>query len=115
MTGTTFAPPRIEVERGRGGRLLVRSAEPLREHAVSVVHDFRAGSEAHPDRLLVAERVGGECARLTWGGGGVVPTEWGGGGGQGRRPGAGPARPRAGRPAGDGAVRQQPAAPGGRP
>jgi feruloyl-CoA synthase len=67
MTGTTFAPPRIEVERGRGGRLLLRSAEPLREHAVSVVHDFRAGSEAHPDRLLVAERVGEEWARLTWG------------------------------------------------
>src|SRR6476469_804449 len=67
MTGTTFAPPRIEAEQGSGGRLLLRSAEPLREHAVSVVHDFRSGSAAHPDRLLVAERVGEAWAGLTWG------------------------------------------------
>jgi feruloyl-CoA synthase len=67
MTGTMFAAPRIAVEQGSGGRLLLRSAEPLGEHAVSVVHDFRAGSEAHPERLLVAERVGEEWARLTWG------------------------------------------------
>src|SRR3954447_22284440 len=67
MTSRTFAAPRIEVVQGSGGRLLLRSAEPLGEHAVSVVHDFRAGSEAHPDRLLVAERVGEGWARLTWG------------------------------------------------
>ena len=46
---------------------MLRSAEPLADHPVSVVHSFRAGSEAHPDRLLVAERVEGEWARLTWG------------------------------------------------
>jgi hypothetical protein len=51
MTGTTFAPP---------------------EHAVSVVHDFRTGSEAHPDRMLVAERVGEEWAELTWGAGEIT-------------------------------------------
>ena len=67
MTGPTFAPPHIEVEQVSGGRLLLRSAEPLRDHAVSVVHDFRAGSEAHPERLLAAERVGEGWARLTWG------------------------------------------------
>ena len=67
MTGTTFASPRIEVEQGPEGRLIVRSTEPLGEHAVSVVHDFRAISEAHPDRLLVAERDGDDWARLTWG------------------------------------------------
>jgi feruloyl-CoA synthase len=67
MTATTFAPPRIEVEQGAEGRLIVRSTEPLDQHAVSVVHDFRAGSEAHPDRLLVAERDGNDWARLTWG------------------------------------------------
>jgi feruloyl-CoA synthase len=67
MTDTTFAAPRIVAERSAAGRLIVRSAEPLGEHAVSVVHDFRAGSEAHPDRLLVAERVGEEWAELTWG------------------------------------------------
>ena len=67
MTGTTFASPRIEVGQGPEGRLIVRSTEPLGEHAVSVVHDFRAISEAHPDRLLVAERDGDDWARLTWG------------------------------------------------
>ena len=68
MTGTTFAPPRIEAERRPDGRLLLRSADPLGAHAAGVVHDFRMHSEAHPDRLLVAERAGnGEWARLTWG------------------------------------------------
>ena len=63
----TFAVPRIEAEQRPDGRLVLRSAEPLDDHPVSVVHSFRAGSEAHPDRLLVAERVDGEWARLTWG------------------------------------------------
>ncbi|MGY1631415.1 AMP-binding protein [Geodermatophilus sp. SYSU D01186] len=63
----TFRSPRIESQRLPDGRLLLRSAEPLGEHAVGVVHDFRAHSEAHPDRLLVAERVGEEWARSTWG------------------------------------------------
>lgn len=63
----TFAVPRIEAER-RDGRLVIRSIEPLAEHPVSVVHSFRAHSEAHPDRLLVAERgSGGEWARSSWG------------------------------------------------
>jgi feruloyl-CoA synthase len=67
MTGT-FAVPRIESERRPDGSLILRSAEPLAEHPVSVVHSFRTGSEAHPDRLLIAERgPDGEWARLTWG------------------------------------------------
>ena len=66
--GPTFAPPRIEVEHRPDGRLLLRSAEPLRPHARSVVHDFRAHSEAHPDRLLVAERSDdGPWATTSWG------------------------------------------------
>jgi feruloyl-CoA synthase len=67
MPTPTFAPPRIVAERRPDGRLLLSSAEPLGAHAVSVVHDFRAHSEAHPDRLLVAERAGEGWARLTWG------------------------------------------------
>jgi feruloyl-CoA synthase len=67
MTGTTFASPRIEVGQGPEGRLIVRSTEPLGEHAASVVHDFRAISEGHPERLLVAERNGDDWAWLTWG------------------------------------------------
>jgi feruloyl-CoA synthase len=63
----TFATPRIECTSGADGRLVLRSTEPLAAHPVSVVHDFRAGSGAHPDRLLVAERVDGEWATLSWG------------------------------------------------
>jgi feruloyl-CoA synthase len=63
----TFATPRIEAESMPDGRMLLRSAEPLGEHPVSVVHSFRAHSEAHPDRLLVAERAGESWARSTWG------------------------------------------------
>jgi feruloyl-CoA synthase len=64
----TFAKPRISASAAADGRLLIRSAEPLAPHAVSVVHEFRAHSEAHPDRLLVAERgPDGEWARSTWG------------------------------------------------
>ena len=64
----TFAGPRIHSERLPDGRLLLRSAEPLADHPVSVVHEFRRHSEAHPHRLLLAERdAGGEWARLTWG------------------------------------------------
>src|SRR3954447_17554501 len=65
---TTFAPPRIEAEQRDDGRLLLRSTTVLGDHSASIVHDFRAHSEAHPDRLLVAERAaGGEWASLTWG------------------------------------------------
>jgi feruloyl-CoA synthase len=65
---TTFTPPHIVSEPGPGGSILVRSTEPLGPHAVSVVHEFRAGAGAHPDRLLVAERdASGEWARSTWG------------------------------------------------
>src|SRR4051794_24097686 len=63
----TFAVPRIESEQRADGSLLLRSAEPLADHPVSVVHSFRAGSEAHPDRLLLAERAGDDWVRLTWG------------------------------------------------
>ncbi|MDP9390548.1 MAG: feruloyl-CoA synthase [Actinomycetota bacterium] len=71
MTGdlaSSFAPPRIEAERRPDGRLLIRSTEPLQDHAASVVHDFRAHSEAHPERVLVAERgASGEWLTSTWG------------------------------------------------
>ncbi len=67
MGSQTFAPPRIEAEQRADGRLLLRSTEPLADHPVSVVHSFRAHSEAQPDRLLVAERAGEEWARSTWG------------------------------------------------
>jgi feruloyl-CoA synthase len=64
-----FAPPRIVAEHGADGAILVRSTDPLGEYAPSMAHLFRAGSEAHPDRVLAAQRPrGGEAwETLTWG------------------------------------------------
>jgi feruloyl-CoA synthase len=65
--GSSFASPRIDWLARAEGRVLLRSTDPLAPHAVSPVHEFRRGSEAHPERLLVAEREGDGWARLTWG------------------------------------------------
>ena len=65
-----FAPPRIVLERGAGGALLLRSTTPLGDVAPSMAHLFRAGSAAHPDRVLAAQRPRGEDAgweTVTWG------------------------------------------------
>jgi len=63
-----FATPRIEAEPRPGGRLHIRSTEPLGTHPVSVVHSFRAHSEVHPERLLVAERAAdGGWTSGSWG------------------------------------------------
>jgi len=64
----TFAAPRVLREDTADGRILLRSADPLAPHAVSVVHEFRAHADAHPDRLLVAEPDGAQgWHRTTWG------------------------------------------------
>ncbi len=64
----TFAPPHIERHDLADGRVLLRSTDPLEPHAVSVIHDFRAHAEAHPDRLLVAERdTAAGWRRTNWG------------------------------------------------
>ncbi len=63
----TFSTPRIQSEQAPDGRLLLRSADPLADHPVSVVHSFRANADAYPDRLLVAERAGDAWSRSTWG------------------------------------------------
>ncbi|MEV6059976.1 AMP-binding protein [Nocardia asteroides] len=63
----TFATPRIVVDRSVDGRTVVRSSEPLEAHSSSVIHDFRAGSERHPDRILIAEKVQARWQSLSWG------------------------------------------------
>ncbi|GAB3352451.1 feruloyl-CoA synthase [Modestobacter lapidis] len=64
----SFASPQITAEQRPDGRLVIRSAVPLAPHPVSPVHEFRRGSDEHPDRLLTAERGGeGSWLRLTWG------------------------------------------------
>ena len=63
----TFADPRIAAERGADGCLRVWSQEPLAATVPSVAASFRAHSEEHPDRLLLAERAGDGWQHLTWG------------------------------------------------
>src|SRR3954462_9362132 len=66
MSGTTielFAPPRGLAEERDDGAILLRSTAPLGEYAPSMAHSFRAGAEAHPDRVLAAR--GGAAVR--WG------------------------------------------------
>jgi feruloyl-CoA synthase len=64
----TFAEPHIVREETADGRILLRSTDELAPHAVSVVHEFRAHAQAHPDRLLVAELdARGDWRRSSWG------------------------------------------------
>ncbi|MDP9436094.1 MAG: feruloyl-CoA synthase [Actinomycetota bacterium] len=63
----TFAPARARAERRSDGCLLMRSADALAPHDASLVHAFRRGTEAHPDRLLVSERRSDGWHALTWG------------------------------------------------
>jgi feruloyl-CoA synthase len=64
-----FAPPRITAEHAPGGAILVHSTDPLGDYAPSMAHLFRAGTEAHPNRVLAAQRPRGSDAweTLTWG------------------------------------------------
>ncbi len=59
VAGSLFATPRILAVPGPGeggGSLVLRSADPLGDYPVSVVHSLRAWAEQDPDHSLVAER-----------------------------------------------------------
>src|SRR3954469_14855928 len=62
-----FAPPRVVAEERADGALLLRSAEPLGAYAPSMAHVFRAGAEAHPERVLATGPDGGARRPLRWG------------------------------------------------
>jgi feruloyl-CoA synthase len=55
-----FAAPRIAAVTGPGcgddGTLVLRSADPLADYPLTVLHSLRAWAQADPSRLLVAER-----------------------------------------------------------
>ena len=53
---TLFASPTVVCEPAGDGCLLLRSAEPLGEHPVTVIHSLRAWSDEDPGHPLVAER-----------------------------------------------------------
>src|SRR5215831_15225991 len=54
---TLFASPHVVTEPAGDGCLLLRSAEPLGEHPVTVIHSLRAWAREDPDHPLVAERA----------------------------------------------------------
>ncbi len=62
-----FSTPRIAAQRSSDGMLILRSEEKLGHYAVSVAHLFRSGGEAHPARVLAADRDGDGWATLSWG------------------------------------------------
>jgi feruloyl-CoA synthase len=70
-----FARPSI-VARGRAdGCLLLRSADPLRDYPVTVVHSLRAWAASDPDYPLVAERGAGRSWRTCSYGAAVAAAE----------------------------------------
>jgi feruloyl-CoA synthase len=62
-----FAPPRVVAEERADGAVLLRSADPLGEYAPSMAHLFRAGAEAHPDRILATQPGPDGRRALRWG------------------------------------------------
>src|SRR5262245_59456843 len=52
-----FASPDVIAEPAADGCLLLRSAEPLGEHPVTVIHSLRAWAREDPGHVLVAERA----------------------------------------------------------
>ena len=51
-----FARPRIAAQERQDGCLLLRSADPLQDYPVTVVHSLRAWAASGPDYPLAAER-----------------------------------------------------------
>src|SRR6204780_3205952 len=67
-TGGSSAPlvalPRVTAERGEA--VVLRSAEPLREYPVSVLHSVREHARLAPDRIMIAERAGSDWRRVSY-------------------------------------------------
>jgi feruloyl-CoA synthase len=62
-----FATPRVTAVRD-GDAVLLRSAEPLGEYPVSVVHSVREHARLTPDQPMIAERDGRDWRRVTYAG-----------------------------------------------
>src|SRR5690348_17220965 len=62
-----FATPRVTAGRD-GDAVLLRSAEPLGEYPVSVMHTVREHARLAPDQPMIAERDGHDWRRVTYAG-----------------------------------------------
>jgi feruloyl-CoA synthase len=63
-----FAPPRVRAEAvGPDGVLVLRSAEPLGEYPMSVVHSVEEQARLAPGHLMVAERAGDGWRTVSYG------------------------------------------------
>ena len=62
-----FATPRVTAGCD-GDAVLLRSAEPLGEYPVSVVHTVREHARLAPDQPMIAERDGRDWRRVTYAG-----------------------------------------------
>jgi feruloyl-CoA synthase len=62
-----FTRPQIVAETGSDGVLLLRSAYPLGQYPVSVVHSLREWARADPGHPLVAERAEGGWRTVSYG------------------------------------------------
>lgn len=60
--------PAVEVERGDGGVLVLRSPDPLRDYPDRLTDRLFQTAAAHPERVLIAQRGdGGDWRRVTYG------------------------------------------------
>ena len=62
-----FATPRVTADRD-GDAVRLRSAEPLGEYPVSVMHTVREHARLAPDQPMIAERDGRDWRRVTYAG-----------------------------------------------
>ncbi len=60
-----FAPPRVNAAED-GEAVLLRSAEPLGQYPVSVIHSVREHARLAPDQPMIAERDGRDWRRVTY-------------------------------------------------
>lgn len=67
MPDQVFARPAVTADHRADGSVVIASNEPLRSYPASIVHAFHAGSDRHPDRILVAEKAQGAWSECTWG------------------------------------------------
>jgi feruloyl-CoA synthase len=66
MSDHLFADPAITADQRPNGSMIIRSDQPLSGYPASVLHAFRAGSDRHPDRILIAEKLDGAWSACTW-------------------------------------------------